>query len=88
MPCYAASSPSSAPIGGASAILSSDVPVADPDVRTITAVLGTLPAGTTADTKFATVLIVIVLTTISAGVFFLLLGYFKLAGWCVSCLIR
>ncbi len=56
-----------------------DVPVAILTL-TVTAVLGTLPAGTTADTKFATVLIVIVLTTISAGVFFLLLGYFKLGG--------
>src|SRR5512143_1612893 len=63
---------------GASAI-EQDVPVAILTL-TITAVLGTLPASATADTKFATVLIVIVLTTISAGVFFLLLGYFKLGG--------
>ncbi len=63
---------------GASAI-EQDVPIAILTL-TITAVLGTLPAGTQADTKFATVLIVIVLTTISAGVFFLLLGYFKLGG--------
>ena len=63
---------------GASAI-EQDVPIAILTLA-ITAVLGTLPAGTAPDTKFATVLIVIVLTTISAGIFFLLLGYFKLGG--------
>jgi len=59
--------------------LEQDVPVAILTL-TITAVLAALPAGTQADTKFATVLIVIVLTTLSAGLFFLLLGYFKLGG--------
>jgi SulP family sulfate permease len=63
---------------GASAF-EQDVPIA---ILTLTtaAVVAALPAGTTADTRFATVLIVIVLTTISAGVFFWLLGYFKLGG--------
>ncbi len=63
---------------GASAI-EQDVPIAIL-MLTITVILGTLPAGTSADTKFATALIVIVLTTISAGVFFISLGYFKLGG--------
>ena len=63
---------------GASAI-EQDVPIAILTL-VITAVLGTLPAGTSSDTKFATVLLVIILTTISAGIFFVLLGYFKLGG--------
>ena len=70
---------------GASAI-EQDVPVAILTL-TITAILGTLPAGTSGETKFATVLIVIVLTTISAGGFFLLLGHFKLGGLARSCSI-
>lgn len=47
---------------------------------TVTAVLAALPAATRPETKFATALIVIVLTTTAAGLFFLLLGRFKLGG--------
>ncbi len=63
---------------GASAV-EEDVPAAILTL-TVAAVLAALPAGTHPDTKFATVLMVVVLTTSTAGVFFLLLGYFKLGG--------
>ena len=69
------------------AAVEQDVPAAILTL-TVTAVLGTLPAATRPDTKFATALIVIVLTTITAGLFFLLLGRFSWADWCVFCPIR
>ncbi len=56
-----------------------DVPAAILSL-TIAAVLGALPAGTNPDTKFATALIVVALTTLTAGLSFLLLGHFRLGG--------
>ena len=63
---------------GASAI-EQDVPAAILAL-TVAAVLGTLPAGTDPATKFATVVMVVVLTTTLTGLFFLLTGYFKWGG--------
>jgi SulP family sulfate permease len=44
------------------------------------AVVAALPAGTEMDGMFATVVAAIALTTVSTGLFFLLLGFFKLGG--------
>ena len=63
---------------GASAV-EQDVPAAILTL-TVAAVLGALPASAGPDTKFATVLMVVVLTTTLAGLCFLLMGYFKLGG--------
>ena len=46
----------------------------------VAAALGALPAAANPDTRFATVLILVVLTTTLTGLFFLLVGYFKLGG--------
>lgn len=46
----------------------------------VAAALSVLPAATNPDTKFATVLMLVMLTTLATGLFFLVVGYFKWGG--------
>jgi SulP family sulfate permease len=49
-------------------------------VTVIASALAALPASAAAEQKFATTLLLIISTTLLTGVFFILLGYFKLGG--------